>query len=160
SDVLSQDRGHIALAGEADATVPEYEQVEKAFHSTERLAVEFDVKPSRALPEERCLGRRHVTRVAFYSWESCEGGLGRFPRRVAGSDGPFAGAPRPGSRGPRGVPPRGGTGAPPPITGAHRVESDGPAGLLRLLGEPTRQLVQILPPPLPVALYIHHEAGG
>src|SRR5262249_56341597 len=45
----------------------------------------------------------------------------------------------------------------PAVAWTHRVESDRAAGLLGLLGEPARQLVQILPPSLPVALHLDHQ---
>ena len=43
------------------------------------------------------------------------------------------------------------------IARAHRIEGDHPAGQLRLLCQPSRQLLQCLPPPLPVAFDVDDD---
>src|SRR5439155_22400783 len=59
SNVFLEDEREIALAGQTDAAVPEGKQLEEALHPFERPGVEFDVKPSSDLAQERCLRRCH-----------------------------------------------------------------------------------------------------
>src|SRR5947208_5296351 len=46
------------------------------------------------------------------------------------------------------------------IARAHRIEGDHPAGQLRLLCQPSRQLLKCLPPPLPVALDVDDDPAS
>ena len=78
SNVFLEDEREIALAGQTDAAVPEGKQLEEALHPFERPGVEFDVKPSSDLAQERCLRRCHpsASRDGFAdehrAWPGCD----------------------------------------------------------------------------------------
>src|SRR5204862_446144 len=91
SNVFPEDEREIALAGQTDAAVPEGKQLEEALHPLERPSVEFDVKPSGDLVQERCLRRCHPSASRdgiadeHHAWPGCERATMRFTRYSSAS---------------------------------------------------------------------------